>query len=196
MEKNEARKHAAEQLVRIADQMERVERGSKAMADLTREYKFHLKMIQAETPPVKRKNSEIKAFAQRKQECFNKIMAALDDFKPWEEKIKGLYIGEMGHIEFSYAEYHEGHPFEIQFMIPANGYQFYSGYKAIKNRVSLFSVKQLDGYYYLDYGLLKFAMAMVKGKPRKEFIAKYVDPYNEAVKLRKQQADMDDQEHQ
>lgn len=183
----EERIHAAKQLCIIAEAMEGTEPGSKERKELSREYAIYAKTI---FPTEERKKHSLpeSKIQKSKDDCYTKIIAALDDLPAWEESIKKIHIGELGHIAFSYNINHEHMPYEIQFMIVHHFYSAYSGYKAVKNRVNLVSAKQLDGYGSLEYGLLRFTLDFIRGARREWFVKKYALPYNEKIKAQKKEA--------
>ncbi len=187
MDDTTVEQHAYKQLEKIAEQMEYAEPGSKEMKELNRDYKITMEQAGI-TTNGKLENGEYELSSDKikksKDDCYKKILEALDSFESWEAKIKLMHISSMGHIEFSYNENHRGVPMEIQFMIVDDFYKAYSGAVATKNRVNLFSAKQLEAYHSLEYGLLKFTLGFVRGAQRKEFVSKYAIPFNEKIKSR------------
>lgn len=181
----QAKIQAAKNLERIADAMECTEPGSKERKSLAKDYAANAQLLFPTEERKKHSLSESK-IQKSKDDCYTKIIAALDNYSVWEDEIKKMYIGQLGHIAFSYNVNHKYIPYEIQFMIVDGGYSAYSGYKAVKNRTNLFSVKQLEGYKSLEYGLLRFALDFIRGARRKWFWDKYVIPYNKKIKESKE----------
>lgn len=189
MNQDQARIDASNNLCRIAEAMEAAEPGSAFARELNRDYKANLEVVFPKSE--RKKNSTLHsegAIKKSKDECYTKIVAALDDLAAWELKMGSLYIGQMGHIEFSYLVNYNSMAFEMQFMIPDAFYRNYAGCQAIKNRVNLFSVKQLEAYRSLEYGLIRFALDMIRGERRKWFWNKYAIPYNKRIEDKKNTA--------
>lgn len=182
---DQAKIQAAKNLERIAEAMECTEPGSKERKELSRDYAANAQVLFPTEERKKYSLSESK-IQKSKDDCYTKIIAALDDLPAFEESVKKLYIGQLGHIAFSYNINYQDIPYEIQFMVVDNFASAVLGCKAVKNRVNLFSAKQLDAYGTIEYVLLRFTLDFIRGERRKWFIKKYALSYNEKTRKQKE----------
>jgi hypothetical protein len=184
-----AKQRAADNLVRIADAMETCDSADVAFAkELKREYKATLDVINEGEDPNRycQKPDVVK---KSKAECYEKILAALNDLPAWLKKVEEIHPSECGHIEFAYASNYKKMAVEVQFMIPDQFYSACAGVKAVRNSANLLFLKQHEIYSDLERGLLQFTMIMI-GRDKilkKQFWDKYVAPYNERVQKKRDQ---------
>ncbi len=184
---SEAKRKAAMDLVRISEAMEQCESNSPFRKQLVREYK--LAMVAAGiTNAVGRvtnaKDIPATKIKEGREAALVKVKEYLDNIEHWSKELRKLCTGQEGYIAVSYScNTNSGIPGEIQFKICDSFYGSYSGYKCIKAQVSLFHEKQISGYPSIEYGLIRFGMALLSKKQDKvEFFKKYAVPYNERIK--------------
>ena len=174
----EVKKRALNDLVRLADAMERCEAGSPHRKALARDYKHA--MIAAGITDVKGKVKNAKGLPKKqidesRAKALAKIKGYLDNLEESLKEFEKIHPGEMGHILISYNTNWNGIPAEVQLKVCDSFYTAYSGNRCIKNQVTLFSQKQIKGYHSIHRGLLEMGMGLLPNKPaKKEFFEKYI----------------------
>ncbi len=183
----EDKKKAAEDLIRIADQMEMCD-NPWIKKELKRDYAIALKRVGITNKKgnVKGNNGFSKEkLLNSKSEALEKIKTILDNAPASIEEINSNTSGKNVFI-ISMIVNHKGMPMEVNLEHCDSFYGSYSGYACIKARKSLFSEEQLKGYPTVEYGLISFGMDLIRDKEEKAaFFNKYAAPYNERIKSTK-----------
>lgn len=182
-----------DELVRLADAMESTEPGSPERKELNRQYGTVTKALGLHGNKETLGKDYSKIAAESRRQALEKIKTYLDDIVRWEQELPTMAKSELGHIAVSYISSYGGFRCEIQLKIPHAFYRSYSGYAALKTRVSLVIAHQLKGYPSIEYGLIKMGLELSKGPYKKVFFDKYAIPFNK--RLAEKRAALKNQDH-
>jgi hypothetical protein len=180
MENESVKQQALQKLARIADMMENCEPDDPMFKELKKDYKSTMEAAGI-TKGGKLENKHaytLKQVRESRIKALEKAKFYLDDIERWSVDLPKLQSGQVEYIAISYLSNYKGMNCEINLEIPDSFYADFAGVKCYKAVKGLFIQKQLQSYPSIEYGLIKYAMELIKGPERREFFDKYAVRYN------------------
>lgn len=183
------KQQAMHELVKLADILETCDAGSAEHKYYSSEYRKQLRAsgIMKGNKVANADEFSAKEISDSRAKALIQVKEYLDKIEYWEEELPKKQWGTVEHIAVSYLANYRGMKCEINLEIPDHFAGSMTGNACYKARKSLVLQQHLQGYGSIERGLIKYGLAICKGREEKKaFFEKYAVAYNERLKQKKQ----------